>query len=372
MNIHRTTRISIKIIASLVSLVMLAQQVSFASGEFDLLAPNLRMKTREFREHFTAANLCKTIEREGKVNESTYLDDIFDLIASAKDKHPGIRPSRLLYEITIEIPGENMIVRYFDPRHAPALTPYSDISSLKTKVFSKILHRQIIHRVHAISSGEALEEAPVKKETREAATIDEDEVENRIVSSCLLFLETRGINILEANFSRLAQQASINQANQDIIINAIRKAGKKYPILTDANLRIALMSIPKGLRDILLKLIVKATRTKTDMSKVKVFIMAAGSGTRSWPKSSTHKPKQVVKSFLPTGRSSLEETIYRLTHNGFINPKQIYINVTEPIRGAILQQAAGMGIPEENILEEPMLGGLTHIYGEAKSRRSSV
>ena len=79
-----------------------------------------------------------------------------------------------------------------------------------------------------------------------------------------------------------------------------------------------------------------------------VLIMAGGVGSRFWPKSRNHFPKQFID-ILGTGQSLLQMTYARFLQ---ICPKEnIYILSNQDYKGLVLEQLAGIG--EENILLEP-------------------
>ena len=80
-----------------------------------------------------------------------------------------------------------------------------------------------------------------------------------------------------------------------------------------------------------------------------MVILAGGSGTRFWPLSRQHRPKQFLK--ILGERSLLQETLWRvrsicLSRNIFVVTNAIY-------RKKILQHLSGFKVPNENILLEP-------------------
>lgn len=79
-----------------------------------------------------------------------------------------------------------------------------------------------------------------------------------------------------------------------------------------------------------------------------VLIMAGGVGSRFWPKSRNHFPKQFID-ILGTGQSLLQMTYARFLH---ICPKEnIYILSNQDYKGLVQEQLEGLA--EENILLEP-------------------
>ncbi|WP_182421989.1 mannose-1-phosphate guanylyltransferase/mannose-6-phosphate isomerase [Aureimonas sp. ME7] len=76
-------------------------------------------------------------------------------------------------------------------------------------------------------------------------------------------------------------------------------------------------------------------------------VIAGGSGTRLWPVSRDTMPKQFV-SLLDSGRSTFEETILRVSGEGFAKP----IVVTHSdFRFVVAEQLAGLGVEAEIVLE---------------------
>lgn len=116
------------------------------------LAPELRLNSAEFKNSLTVASICKHIELDGNLDDKSYLDDV---LARLDKGNSNIRLSQ--DDIIIEIPGEGLAIRYFDPAKANVVTPYSDISKLQTKVISPQLNRQIIHRLKALPAPSAQE-----------------------------------------------------------------------------------------------------------------------------------------------------------------------------------------------------------------------
>lgn len=191
------------------------------------------------------------------------------------------------------------------------------------------------------------------------------EIEGAVRDDISLFLDTRDISILEKMLLRLSDFARTNRDGFDKVTNAVRAVSKDYPILTDNYLQIALLSIPRESREIIKKVIASAVSQKADMKRVKVLILAAGVGMRIWPKSTLRHPKQLIKGIILSGRSSLQETIWRLTQNGFIDAKQIYVMTTKSLQAESVRQAAEVGVRRENFLIDPFMSGTSMAIGYA-------
>jgi mannose-1-phosphate guanylyltransferase len=80
-----------------------------------------------------------------------------------------------------------------------------------------------------------------------------------------------------------------------------------------------------------------------------VLVMAGGRGTRFWPKSRRHKPKQVLP-LLPGGRSILEATIDRLEP---LVPAERMLVITGRDMEADVRAVLHGRIPTANVLVEP-------------------
>lgn len=118
------------------------------------LAPELRTAT-DFKEFYTAVSICRTIEQKGSLDSNSYLNDILSRLETLKRNYRDLSITVLPHEVIIDIPDEGMAVRYFDPRNANVVTPFSNISQLCTKVINDRLCRQIIHRTRAIAQSGA-------------------------------------------------------------------------------------------------------------------------------------------------------------------------------------------------------------------------
>lgn len=123
---------------------------SFSSGLTikNKLSPPSRFDYEELLKHsLTVAAICKYIEKEGNIDDKSYLNDVLARLDA--DKNPNI--TVLPYEIIIEIPEEGLAIRYFNPTKANVITPYSDVVKLRTREINPgHLNRQIIHRIKTL------------------------------------------------------------------------------------------------------------------------------------------------------------------------------------------------------------------------------
>lgn len=82
------------------------------------------------------------------------------------------------------------------------------------------------------------------------------------------------------------------------------------------------------------------------------LILAGGNGSRLWPVSRSHKPKQFMD-FFGTGRTMLQQTYDRISQ--FMDPKHIYVSTNVDYLPLIYEQLPQMD--DEHILEEPLRRG---------------
>ena len=64
------------------------------------------------------------------------------------------------------------------------------------------------------------------------------------------------------------------------------------------------------------------------------LVLAGGSGTRFWPSSRRHRPKQFLA--LEGERSLLQATVDRL--RPLVSPEQVWISTTEALQEAVAEQ----------------------------------
>jgi mannose-1-phosphate guanylyltransferase len=86
------------------------------------------------------------------------------------------------------------------------------------------------------------------------------------------------------------------------------------------------------------------------MSDLYAVIMAGGAGTRFWPASRNHRPKQLLPLASATGEPLVATSVRRILP--LCPPERIYVVTAEHLTAAM--QAALPGIPAENFLSEPV------------------
>lgn len=119
------------------------------------LAVKLRTTTRDFKERYKVAAICRFIEEKSDLEYIESVEKWKEILEADFEDIIVIRkstPQGELSEIIIEIPKEELAIRYFNPEKVNVITPYSDISKLQTKVIGPRLNRQIIHTVKALSN----------------------------------------------------------------------------------------------------------------------------------------------------------------------------------------------------------------------------
>lgn len=87
--------------------------------------------------------------------------------------------------------------------------------------------------------------------------------------------------------------------------------------------------------------------SKTDID-LAIVIMAGGAGTRFWPLSTEKRPKQFLKLF--DDRSLLQKSFDRVS--GLVSPDRVLVLTGESFVHLVREQLPG--IPEENVIGEPM------------------
>lgn len=125
------------------------EKKAFFSGpvtQNNKLAPPSRLNSEDFKHSLTVGAICKHVERDGNLDDKSYLNDVLARLDAEKNSNITVLP----YEIIIEIPNEGLSIRYFDPTKSNVITPYSDTSRLETKVIGPRLNRQVIHRIKAL------------------------------------------------------------------------------------------------------------------------------------------------------------------------------------------------------------------------------
>src|SRR5262245_5693136 len=91
-----------------------------------------------------------------------------------------------------------------------------------------------------------------------------------------------------------------------------------------------------------------------DIARIRVLVLAGGGGTRGWPISTTVKPKQ-LQTYTRSGRTLLQETVWRLRQHEFISAEQVYVMTTTPLAQPVREQLAPYGVTPERLIVEPAL-----------------
>jgi shikimate 5-dehydrogenase len=102
----------------------------------------------EFANSYTVAVICRAIEKYVSLDDQETINNIYTWATSSPNTDVRITPGA--HEVIIDIPGEGLAVRYFDPTQANLITPYSDMSGFSTRVVGSRLHRQVIRRTKSL------------------------------------------------------------------------------------------------------------------------------------------------------------------------------------------------------------------------------
>jgi hypothetical protein len=111
----------------------------------------LQEEPHKFANSYTVAAICRAIERYVSLDDQEATNNIYTWATSSPNTDVQITLGA--HEVIIDIPGEGLAIRYFDPTQANLVTPYSDVFSLSTRVISSRSYRQIIKREKALPSG---------------------------------------------------------------------------------------------------------------------------------------------------------------------------------------------------------------------------
>ncbi|MDD3906027.1 MAG: HAD hydrolase-like protein [Candidatus Omnitrophica bacterium] len=210
---------------------------SFSSYPVDnnKLAPESRLNSEDFKYSLTVTAICKHVEHDGNLDDKSYLNDVLARLDAEKNSNITVLP----YEIVIEIPNEELAVRYFDPTKTNVITPYSDISKLQTKIIAPRLHRQIIHRITALpaysSSNEpVMRRAPFKRTVKVALCWmskirDESKVDEPLAVSTLS-------GVLKKQFKNSVEISTIHHVIENGTEGIIARLRKEKPDIVGLSL----------------------------------------------------------------------------------------------------------------------------------------
>ena len=119
MNRHKNGhKILIKIIATIVVCLFAFNSISFADFNENTLSPKLFFSDAKNISEFQASIICDLIEKrltDTKPLEDVYLDDILLWKNSSDPEFEKCEFEFLSNEIRIKLPGNDIVIRYFDP-----------------------------------------------------------------------------------------------------------------------------------------------------------------------------------------------------------------------------------------------------------------
>ncbi|MDD4013912.1 MAG: DUF1152 domain-containing protein, partial [Candidatus Omnitrophica bacterium] len=113
------------------------------------LQPSLSLPSLDFKKKFLVMNLCHAIQRNlslrNKEDLEALVSNIEKMSSSVHDLEVSVRKhDNGIAEVTVQVPGENIAIRYLDREHARLVTDIDGVVGLETSVFGDI-HRQVIH-----------------------------------------------------------------------------------------------------------------------------------------------------------------------------------------------------------------------------------
>ncbi|NQT32485.1 MAG: hypothetical protein HQ594_02290, partial [Candidatus Omnitrophica bacterium] len=132
-----------------------ATQTTFSS-EFssEVLSAQSSIQLKDFANSYVIASICTAIERHVDLDDEKAINNILKWVNSNPDLNVTIT-SPSVHEIVLDVPSEQLAVRYFFPGKAPIITPFSDVLKLATKEIkseNSVICRQVIHRIKALNA----------------------------------------------------------------------------------------------------------------------------------------------------------------------------------------------------------------------------
>jgi hypothetical protein len=149
-----TYKIKCKVTAIFLIFAFSLLEISFAVPDIlasEKLSPPISFQINEFANSYTVAAICRAIEKYVSLDDREAINNIYTWATSSPNADVQITLGA--HEVIIDIPGEGLAVRYFDPTQANLISPYSDMSGLSTRVVGSRLHRQVIIRIKALPLG---------------------------------------------------------------------------------------------------------------------------------------------------------------------------------------------------------------------------
>ena len=193
------------------------------------LSPPLSLKDDAFMKSLTVRAICRYIEKNGFNPDALDLAEVCSRLGDRFLK--GLNITVLPHEVTIDIPEEQLAVRYFDPENANVLVPYSDVSKLRTQVINDRLYKQVVYRTVALHDPDiikfetaakiACDESPpgirpLNKDGRPGQLINMGKSERVIVIGDI-HTYLNGLNAVEEEISKIPQ-GEIESENIHIVL----------------------------------------------------------------------------------------------------------------------------------------------------------
>ncbi|OGW76007.1 MAG: hypothetical protein A2Z72_07680, partial [Omnitrophica bacterium RBG_13_46_9] len=189
------------------------------------------------------------------------------------------------------------------------------------------------------------------------------------ITAIVPILEARLIELIMFNNTRYLSDALDvlveSERTRDCAAAAIKLLSKNYPIWSNDWFDRALEKCEH--KNEVKRLLEEAGKREVNMDNVRIVILAGGGGTRVWPMSTTKNPKQLL-SFTRSGRTMVQETIWRLVSHGYVQPGQIYVQTIPKLRDKIISQVDKYGIDGDHVLAEPELADSGAAVGYAAAK----
>jgi len=205
---------------------------SFRPADNNKLAAELRTTGNNFKELYKAAAICRFIEENKNLNSTSSVQNILEKLEAVRSGFENIHFEVTANGIIIEIPDEGLAIRYFDPTKANVITPYSDISKLKTKIIGPRLNRQIIHRIKALPLREKVANMPEETQKNAAGMKQQSESKKMPFRETPLPQDNKNLLLflgLERLFGKLDDD--MDQGMRQAAAQAIGEVAKNKPEL---------------------------------------------------------------------------------------------------------------------------------------------
>ena len=129
----------------------------------------------------------------------------------------------------------------------------------------------------------------------------------------------------------LISLASCEGASFETAVERLRELSRQYPIWATTDLEVVSQRLANEGKVFLGRVVREALKKEVDRNRTYALILAGGGGRRSWPWSTTRVPKQ-LRCYAKSGRTLLQETVWRLLCNSFMYYEYIYVDRQNKIK----------------------------------------